>query len=88
MTSLARPCRNGYHDAAMGAFNMLDAHDVWDRKVSHSPIVRKEIHRLKTMVDNQDPGYLDAYIRFLTMVTRLFPPPPPREPFDYPNVKL
>ena len=67
---------------------MLDEHDFWQRRVSQSPIVREELRRLKTMAQDQDPGYLDACVRFLTMVTQLFPPPPPREPVSYTRVLL
>ena len=63
----------------------------WERQVTSSEIVRAELERLRVLARDAAPGtslYLDEYIKFLTMVHTLFPPPPPREPLDYPNARL
>jgi hypothetical protein len=62
----------------------------WERKVEASEIVQAELERLRTLwrIHGGTTVYMDEYIKFLTVVQRLFPPPPPEPPVEFHNVRL
>lgn len=60
------------------------------KEMAASASVREEFTRLRaaSQLDPNQPVDLDRLVAWLTMISRAFPPSPPREPVEYPNARL
>jgi hypothetical protein len=69
---------------------MLSEEEQWEIQVLSSERVRAALARLQALARNHSGTsfYLDEYMKFLTMVHMLFPPPPPRPFVPYSRVLL
>ena len=60
------------------------------KEMAGSAVIREEFEQLRkaSQLDPDQPIDLDRLLAWLTMMNRLFPPPPPREPIPYSRVLL
>ena len=60
------------------------------KEMAASAVIREEFELLRkaSQFDPNTPMDLDGLVDWLSTMNRCFPPPPPREPLDYPDARL